>query len=96
MPYSGYKMRVWRAGINATAKCLRRPILLTFTAHRWLCDSIASILGTLWKGPWDGWNTWFIAEAKRRPLFGWTGNRKHFADEFLQHVDRELLKEGAP
>lgn len=46
--------------------------------------------GVLEKSAWDSWNTWFIADAKRRPLLGWTGNRRHFADGFLEYVDRAL------
>jgi len=46
--------------------------------------------GILETESWDGWNTWFIAEAKRRPLLGWMGNRKHFAGGFLEYVDKEV------
>ena len=44
---------------------------------------------------WTGWNTWFIAEAKRRPALGWHGNRKHFNGAFLEFIDG-LQKQNPP
>ena len=40
---------------------------------------------------WQGWNSWFVGEARRRPEFGWTENRRHFpGGSFRQHVDQSL------
>jgi len=40
------------------------------------------------------WDSWYIAEVRRRPAFVWTENREHFAysEAFVQHVD-ESTKE---
>ena len=40
---------------------------------------------------WQSWNSWFVNEARLRPEFGWTENRRHFTGgSFRQHVDRSL------
>lgn len=39
---------------------------------------------------WQVWNSWFIAETRRRPLFGWVENRIHFSGSFSRHVDESL------
>ena len=36
---------------------------------------------------WDGWNNWFVAEIKDKPVLSWEGNRKNFNGEFLVFVD---------
>jgi len=46
--------------------------------------------GILEESAWESWDTWFVADAKRRPLLGWTGNRSNFSDGFLEHADRAL------
>jgi hypothetical protein len=52
---------------------------------------------------WDTWNSWFVAEAMRRPQFGWIQNRQHYSEYFLRHVDEsigipkiESRSQGAP
>lgn len=43
---------------------------------------------------WAGWNEWFAREAKRRPAFGWTENRRNFTGEaFIAHVDAIIAGE---
>ena len=40
---------------------------------------------------WSDWDEWFTAEARRRPTFAWTENRRHFTGEsFRRHVDSAL------
>ena len=39
---------------------------------------------------WDKWNNWFSAEAKRRPLLGWTGNLKNHEKEFIEYVEKQV------
>lgn len=40
---------------------------------------------------WMEWNDWFAAQARQRPLFGWTANRANFTGaEFREHVDAIL------
>lgn len=51
--------------------------------------------GILEESAWESWNTWFVADARRHPALGWTGNRENFADGFLDHVDRALRVEAA-
>ncbi|MCA9731792.1 hypothetical protein KC799_06670 [candidate division KSB1 bacterium] len=43
--------------------------------------------GILKEGAWKDWNSWFVAEAKRRPALGWIGNRKNHGKEFVQYVE---------
>lgn len=35
------------------------------------------------------WDSWYIAEVRRRPAFVWTENREHFSysEAFVKHVD---------
>jgi len=37
---------------------------------------------------WADWDGWFVAEARRRPRMGWTGNRKNHGDELVCQVGR--------
>jgi hypothetical protein len=40
---------------------------------------------------WKEWDDWFVAEARRRPAWGWTENRHHFTGtDFRNHVDRAI------
>ena len=40
---------------------------------------------------WQEWDSWFIEEARHRPVFGWVENRRQFTGEsFRQHVDASL------
>ena len=36
------------------------------------------------------WNSWYIGEVQRRPLFVWTENRSYFSVAFAQHVDSAI------
>ncbi len=50
--------------------------------------------GILDEETWREWDMWFVAEAKRRPDFSWTENRRHFTgQDFLRHVDQSVLRE---
>lgn len=49
--------------------------------------------GVMEKSAWDSWNEWFLSDSKKRPLIGWTGNRKNYAGGFLQMVDNQLLQQ---
>ncbi len=47
--------------------------------------------GILDEAAWREWEAWFTEEARRRPLWGWTENRRHFTGEsFREHVDAVL------
>ena len=47
--------------------------------------------GILDDDAWGSWDAWFTSEAKLRPTFGWTENRRHFpTDAFRSHVDSVL------
>lgn len=47
--------------------------------------------GILEEATWREWDEWFAAEARGRPSFGWTENRRHFPGlEFRRHVDSAL------
>lgn len=52
--------------------------------------------GVLEESSWRGWNTWFTAEARRRPRLGWVGNRKNFEGGFLEYVDEVQRTSAAP
>lgn len=49
--------------------------------------------GILKEGAWKDWNNWFVAEARRRPFFGWVGNRKNHGEVFIQYVEDHLRHE---
>ena len=46
--------------------------------------------GVLEEKAWDGWNTWFVEEAKRRSAFGWAGNRKNHGADFIRYVEAQV------
>lgn len=47
--------------------------------------------GILDEATWSDWDEWFTTEARRRPAFAWTENRRHFTGEsFRRHVDSVL------
>jgi len=47
--------------------------------------------GILDEPTWQEWDGWFSGEARLRPIFGWTENRRHFTGEsFRQHVEASL------
>ena len=46
--------------------------------------------GQLDSDRWEMWNSWFVAEAMRRPQFGWVQNRMHYSGYFLLHVDEAI------
>lgn len=47
--------------------------------------------GILEDETWQEWDDWFASEARHRPAFGWTENRRHFTGaSFLEHVDEAL------
>ncbi len=51
--------------------------------------------GVLDEETWREWDEWFAAEARRRPVFGWTENRRNFTGgDFRDHVDALLA--GSP
>lgn len=43
--------------------------------------------GTLDDVNWQGWDEWFLAEARKKPLLAWQGNRKNYAGEFRGYLD---------
>lgn len=50
--------------------------------------------GILDEKDWVEWDAWFVAEARRRPEFSWTENRRNFTGEaFRRHVDEAVLQE---
>lgn len=50
--------------------------------------------GILDAATWRDWDEWFTAEARRRPAFAWTENRRHFTGEtFRRHVDSVLPRD---
>jgi len=51
--------------------------------------------GILDPAAWEGWEEWFVREARSRPLSGWTGNRQNFTGAFGEYVDGLLLEDGA-
>ncbi len=51
--------------------------------------------GVLGEAAWNDWNGWFVAEARRRPRAGWTGNRRNHSDGFVRYVE-DRLGEPAP
>jgi len=53
----------------------------------WELAWIAHDDGVLEDDAWEGWNAWFVAEAKRRSPLGWAGNRKNHGDDFVRFVD---------
>jgi hypothetical protein len=59
----------------------------------WELGWISHEEGVLGPAGWSTWNDWFAEEARRRPRFGWTENRKHFDDDFLRYVDDALQRE---
>ena len=47
--------------------------------------------GILEPRAWAEWDEWFAAEARSRPRFGWTDNRRNFTGDFAAYVDRMLV-----
>lgn len=41
------------------------------------------------------WDSWYIAEVRRRPAFVWTENREHFSysEAFVKHVDESTREQ---
>ena len=46
--------------------------------------------GQLDRDRWEMWNSWFVAEATRRPQFGWAQNKMHYSGYFLLHVEEAI------
>ena len=46
--------------------------------------------GVLETSAFEDWNAWFARSARRRPAFGWKGNRANHMDDFIQYVESQL------
>lgn len=82
---------------EATPDSLSRADRLRYLTYRqdffdtWEIGWLYHADGILDADDWLEWDEWFTGEARRRPTWVWTENRRHFTGEdFLRHVDEAL------
>jgi hypothetical protein len=43
--------------------------------------------GVMEEVAWESWDSWFGAEAQRKPVLGWAGNQRHYPPDFVEYVN---------